>query len=463
MNDFFRRGKIPKFVSENITFLGAELFEYDNRCLLYENTGHILLCDKELATQLVNGIIPDSLFFKLSQRNFISVRKDDESSCCEKMVRPEFFMIDMTNRCNMGCKYCLRDVKNGGETIEYNVLNDICRYITHYCDSENLKHITIQPWGGEPMLEYEKVLFMRENIVPRNTQVHFSLETNGTLLNEKKVQKLYDNKISVSVSFDGIQDVHDKQRVFHNGSGSFMQTLRGIKLIQKYYGNHFGNIVTITRNSIDYIEDILEYAAVDLNLRHVKFNYVHRSDFFDCDELCLANEDISKVELRILEKLIELHKRGFQLMDTNIKTKLENLLILKNSDICLSRGCNGGRKMIVFDKHGNIFPCELTDYPDEKLGSIYSNISLSDIVQKSLGNNYFMEKKADKCNNCPWYIYCRGGCTINVKSAGKTPPEIDETECSINEELYPALIKLILRNPQVINCMIGIKVLDENI
>lgn len=59
--------------------------------------------------------------------------------------------------------------------------------------------------------------------------------------------------------------------------------------------------------------------------------------------------------------------------------------------------------------------------------------------------------KEDLCNHCDWYVFCKGGCTVRAMSIGKRPPHIDEIECSVNLSLYPALIKLILEKPQIVN------------
>lgn len=41
----------------------------------------------------------------------------------------------------------------------------------------------------------------------------------------------------------------------------------------------------------------------------------------------------------------------------NVWIKSMNLLTAKKLDVCLSNGCNGGRRMITIDRHGDIYPC----------------------------------------------------------------------------------------------------------
>ena len=49
-----------------------------------------------------------------------------------------------------------------------------------------------------------------------------------------------------------------------------------------------------------------------------------------------------------------MQERGYDVMEHNIFIKLKNLLFREYTDICLSCGCCGGKKMIVFDMDGNI-------------------------------------------------------------------------------------------------------------
>lgn len=65
--------------------------------------------------------------------------------------------------------------------------------------------------------------------------------------------------------------------------------------------------------------------------------------------------------------------------------------------------------------------------------------------------SYFKEKKQPKCEECPWYCYCRGGCTVHIKTQGEQPPAVDEIECAVNRTLYPALVELILSKPETVN------------
>mgnify|MGYP004639100507 FL=1 len=422
---------------------GVFVFRDGGNNLLINSNGYILLMDDELYQEFLQWNLTDGLLRKLKNKGFLN----DKCQLEEIKLLPEFFMIDLTNKCNLRCKYCFRNIETCNTSITPEVFDDICDYITKYCDQYNVKDISVQAWGGEPLLEKDLVFRIRARIRPQKTKVHFSVETNGTLLSEKMVKELYENKIGIGISIDGRENDQNAQRVFLNGKGSFAQVAAGVKRTIGKYGNSIGTITTITRNNYQNVEAILDFYAKELRLKNLKFNFVHRSTFAYNDNLCLSVEEIQETEIRIFDKLVYLVKEGYNIFDSNIKTKIRNVLQREYSDVCLSRGCCGGRKMIVFDMNGGIYPCELTDYKEQKIGTIYENPDLPLLLQERKKTSLFYRKKfQDKCGKCPWYFFCRGGCTVRMMNSGTETADIDEIECAVNTALYPKIIELILND-----------------
>lgn len=453
---------IPSFsLPSGETVRETTAFYNGDRCLLFEKTsGHILCTDRAVFEAFAAREISSGLFRKLKSRCFIQQGKTGcDSNACT--IKPEFFMVDLTNRCNMQCKYCLRDVNHITQSVSPKTVADICAYINEYAAAYHPKNISIQPWGGEPLLELDQILMMRRLINPTETKVHFSIETNGLLLNDEVLQKLYDARIGLGVSIDGYQAIHDGQRVSVGGTGTHKTVEAHLKNALALFGDRVGTITTITKCSATHIERILDYLVQDVGLKHVKFNFVHPSLFFDCSDICIDDELIAKTILRLLHRLVELIEQGYSVEEHNISVKLRNILTNQFTDICHSRGCNGGRRMIVFDRNGNIYPCEMTDMPEEKLGSIYDSGDLTELVARSVSKrDFFCAKKEEICETCEWYVFCRGGCTVRTISCGKRPPMIDHIECAVNRSLYPALVELILKKPDVVNKMLECDLLE---
>lgn len=440
-------------------------FEAGDKNLLLDRQGHILLLKKNLCNTIWNQEISEDLLLKLLQRKFAYESENIDKNGTEKNsdIKPMFFMIDLTNKCNMECRYCLRNVEDDSdkESITNDMIDSICEYLAQYCKQIGDKRITIQPWGGEPLLETEKIFLLQDGLKKRGMNPQITIETNALLLSKGLMKELYQREISIGVSIDGYQKIHDSQRVIHSGFGTHQVVERRIRSIQKLYGNDISTITTVTRNSLENLEDIIEYLAVDLGLIHIKLNFVHRSCFAMNDDLCLYAEEIADATIRIFQKILELHKRGIEVYEYNIWLKSMNLLTGKKLDVCNSNGCHGGKRMIAIDKHGDIFPCDVTDFPEERLGNIKTDKDLIALLENSVGEKaYFKEKKGNECEKCPWQHYCRGGCTVHMKCATQEQ-DVDMIECTINRNLYPKLISLILHEPERMNQLLGYEILKK--
>ena len=442
-------------------FCGATAFTTDEDTVaLFEKHGHLIVIPKFQANLLKEHKLDLRYLRKMKSRGFVEdTKKDSGQDCCMAIdgcsILPEFFMVDVTKQCNMHCQYCLRDINTVSDSISPKILDDICKYITEYCDINNLPDLSVQAWGGEPLLKLDALLAMRKKIAPARTRVHFSIETNALLLTPETLKILYDNRIGIGISIDGDSTTHDLQRVFPGGGGTHTIVEKNLLAARRLYGPKIGTITTVTRNNALYVEKILEYFAVQLHLENVKFNFVHQSSFNECKSLCLSKEEIADVEVRILNKLVELVERGYRIFENNLKIKLNNLLYRKYSDVCHSRGCCGGRKMVVISMDGGIYPCELTDSPQERIGSIYEPDSLLQQLERAkIRRDFYVKKTSEDCMGCPWYVFCGGGCTVRTITTGKRPPAIDEIECAVNKTVYPALMEVFLTKPKVIETVL---------
>lgn len=107
-----------------------------------------------------------------------------------------------TERCNLNCRYCggTRHLPGIPLDIEYD-MEDLVDFI------EKDPEAVIGFYGGEPLLAMERM----EEIMDRVPAKAFTLQTNGTLLNE--VRTSYLRKFhSILVSIDGGKEITDRNR-----------------------------------------------------------------------------------------------------------------------------------------------------------------------------------------------------------------------------------------------------------
>lgn len=52
-------------------------------------------------------------------------------------------------------------------------------------------------------------------------------------------------------------------------------------------------------------------------------NFVHLSNYRNCNDICLAPKEIAETELRIFRKIIELQEMGYSVIEQNMMAKLK--------------------------------------------------------------------------------------------------------------------------------------------
>ena len=94
--------------------------------------------------------------------------------------------------------------------------------------------LTIEFQGGEPTANWETLTEIVRYATLKNHKVKkelsFSLVTNFSLMTEEKMDWLIAHKIQVCTSLDGPADLHDKIRIFNEGSSHALAT----EWIQKF-------------------------------------------------------------------------------------------------------------------------------------------------------------------------------------------------------------------------------------
>jgi uncharacterized protein len=449
--------KLNSYRVADFNFLGCDYFsDHDNSIILNRHSGTSMIISNDILGKISSGNLDESIKFKLVQKGFATVQNSNEIQYDfgDRFDLPRSFLIELTKKCNLHCRYCFRNfnLAKNNEDISYSEIDFICQYILNYCKKYNIRNIALQGWGGEPLLCLDKLVYIKNFFRKSDVTTDIVVQTNATLLTKDNVRALKDNQIEVGISIDGFESIQNLQRPYSDGRKSFNDVMQGIKNLNEV-SQKFGVISIITKESLPYIEKIIEFLVNDLKATTIKLN-IMRSNKHANTKMVINNSEISLFIDKMLNKLINLNENGIHITESNISTKLKNLLIRLSGSICNMAGCNGGKQLIAFDKSGNVYPCELTDHSDEILGNIHAEESLPLLIQKGSKNKkYFKNKKTSECDECTYYCFCKGGCSAAVKYSNYECA-IDVQECHLNKELYPKLINLILDKPKIVEKMV---------
>lgn len=151
-------------------------------------------------------------------------------------------ILKVSSRCNLNCTYCY--VYNKADTswkrrpalMSEEVFHAAIHRTLEYCSTVGEDHISISFHGGEPCLIGSRRFRdwcskAREWLSALN--VHFSIQTNGTLIDSAWIGAFHDHEVGVGVSIDGPAEVHDRYRVDHRGRGSHAKVARALQRLRK--------------------------------------------------------------------------------------------------------------------------------------------------------------------------------------------------------------------------------------
>lgn len=198
------------------------------------------------------------------------------------------FILKMHARCNLACDYCYmyegaeqswRDVPRqmSAHTVAYTA-----RRIAEHVHRHRLRRIEIIFHGGEPLLfgaaRLARSAATLRAAMPLGTTTAISVQTNGTLLDERALARLRAADIRITVSVDGDETTHDRHRRTFRGTGSYAAVVRALCLLDTDdFRPLFSGVLSVVDLSADPVrvyESLLEFAPpqMDFLLPHANWS-----------------------------------------------------------------------------------------------------------------------------------------------------------------------------------------------
>lgn len=309
----------------------------------------------------------------------------------------------LSEKCNLDCSYCYvdktteeMDMKTARNTIDF-VLNQPIK----------LENINFEFLGGEPLLSIDLINYITEYILRKEYQythawrnkTTFSFTTNGTLLNEKiKDYFLQDaNLKSVTLSIDGIKEIHDLNR-----PNSFDKIMENFN----WWKNNISNLSTkstLNHESLPYLFESFKFLMNDLKIENIFMNPVFEDVWKDNDD---------KIFLSQLLKIADFLLEDNNYQKCNISLFNEKFI---NGNVSIEQRCGAGLSMIAVDSKGDIYPCirfkTTKKVEPYKIGNISTKIYNNKILAFKFSHIY----EDNDCKECKLRNVCNRclGCEYN--------------------------------------------------
>lgn len=324
-------------------------------------------------------------------------------------------VLNVTNQCNLACTYCYEygedkivDTANGKKPkfMSEETARQSVEFMLKEAGDNKTAHLTF--FGGETLMNLpvlkSTIAYARKRAAEVGKEVDFSLTTNATLLKPDVIEFLAENRVGVTISFDGPPEFQDKFRVFHNGAGSYQVVAPKIKaLLQRHRSRPIGARVTLTSATLD-VRRIYRHLTEELGFWEVGFApvttapgraYAIADTGFDA---MLAQ--FTELAHEFKDAAIANRHHGF----SNVKETLEEI----HKGMSKAYPCGAGIGLMGVSTDGDVALCHRFAGSDaHKLGTVATGVDRD--AQWAFLDRHHLANKTD-CQTCWARPLCSGGC-----------------------------------------------------
>jgi uncharacterized protein len=306
-------------------------------------------------------------------------------------------LVTLNLDCNLACPYCYEDHFRGKSYMSDATADLLVATILNGPIAAG-KEVLLDFYGGEALLSIPLIRRiaapLHEAAAKRGSAFSFNLVTNGTLLTRRVAEELlplgfYGAKITI----DGPPDIHNIQRPFVSGKGSFELIIKNLKevcgLVKVQVGGNF------TRDNYHRFPELLDILAGEgitpEMLYMVQFSPIiptaGEAGLTDAAMGCACTSEPWLIEASLLLRE-EILKRGWN----TPKPKLSGCMIEFDNDL-----------IVAWD--GSLYKCPaFMGWPDLRIGSLADGIG--DFRQSHNMDVW----KCEECLECAYLPLCFGGC-----------------------------------------------------
>ncbi len=336
--------------------------------------------------------------------------------------------LHVTNACNLRCPYCYVHKSDEGmseATGKAAIDSVFCSAVAN-----GFRAVKVKYAGGEPMLNFPLVRALHGKAKLLSSQCGLDLRavvlSNGTMLTDEMIDWLLGEDVRLMISLDGVGAVHDAQRPFADGRGSFALVARNIdRAVVRGLSPYIS--ITVTPQSAKGLPDAVRF-ALERDLLF-NLNFVREP----CGVGCEVPIGYASMIRGIREAL--------SVIEGNLPNwgVIGGLMDRATLGVPHRYPCGAGRDYLVVDHRGQISRCQMT--MDQPVTDIGDEDPLRAAREWEGGFQNIAVEEKDGCSDCIWRYWCAGGCPLLAYRAADRS-DTPSPYCDVYKTLYPDLLRL---------------------
>ena len=367
--------------------------------------------------------------------------------------------------CNFLCRYCYAE--GGTGTSNYRLqfdeakinllLEHIYKEKYYYYNKYKFDFVS----GGEPLLNVPLLEYflssMRKISKKEKKETTVLIVTNGSLITPEIIKILDKYDVFLGISIDGPEEIHNRHRVYKNGTGTYKDVTKGIATLR--CSDASSKIkdawaMAVVARDTGSLVDVME-TCVDLGFSRMQMQLLRAAPDAPLSIRLADTPMLKKKYIELIEHILSFIEKGdlsrvkMIANDNDSFGKYIRRLLLRYP---VYYRCFAGKNKISITAQGQVYPCDsFCGESDFCLGSIYHKSENKEVLKR------FKEAHCQNRPNCStcWGRYiCGGDCYYNSYIVNADILKPDPVVCEMNlffiEQTIDMLTRIQKINPEYI-------------
>lgn len=440
---------------------------FEDKILLTNDFGNYMFVSLSEFVQIVNKeinlesdvgkeLLEKQMIYTETNLEYSSLSKYSIRSAKEHVnIATSLHIFVVTTACNAECVYCQA---NSGEMIPCTFMSkDIAEKAVDISLQSPAHVLSFEFQGGEPLLNFEviKHIVTYAEANKGNHEISYNVVTNLTLLTDEILEFFIEHKFGISTSIDGPDFIHDTNRPFKCGGGTFAKTIESINRIREH-GVRIGAIQTTTKESLKYPREIVN-AYRDLGFESIFIRPLTPlgKAALAWEKVGYTSEEFLLFYKAVVDELMQINQKGYYLREDHSTILLNRMHGNFVNYMELRSPCGAGIGQLAYYADGDIFTCDegrmLHEMGDHtfRLGNVFES-TYKDIINNGVCRTVCASSILEtipNCCDCVYQPYC-GTCPVVNYANSKDVIEKEPRgyRCKIYTGMLDYLFKLIYDN-----------------
>lgn len=371
--------------------------------------------DEAIATELRGD--PTNAAHNLERFGLLDAGPPQISDEAPRSFAVRSLSLAVAQKCNLACTYCYaQEGSFGAEPRNMDRDAALAALDLLFRDATPGESVNLAFLGGEPLVNRELIRECTERAAAmgetRSIRVNFSITTNGTLIQPSDGEFFEKYGFGVTVSLDGVGEVHDKQRPLRGGQGSYARIIDRVRpLLAMQRRMQVSARVTVTPGNLRLRQTLDE--LLSLGFHSVGFSPMLHAPSGDGEMHERALGEMLEQMIDCGEELIRRTALGERYAFANLLTAVQQ--IHKGTHRPYPCGAGAGYFGVAAD--GDLHACHrFVEDPKAQFGDVWKGVD-QEAQTRWLEQRHVHAQSP--CSGC-WARYlCGGGCHHEVMNRGR--------------------------------------------